>query len=389
MEFALSRSELDFRDEVRAFLAKEWGPPSLEESMLANTSHADPERAIAFRRRLGETGWLSAWWPPEYGGRGRKGMEAFIFAWELSAHGAPYPFFAVNVISRLLMRHGTEEQRQFFLPRISSGDIDFALGFTEPDAGSDLASLKLPAKRVGDTYVINGMKVFTSHVTHCEYVWLATRTDPEAPKHKGVTIFMVPTASPGFSTSPLHVISGGSTNMSYYDNVEVPVFNRFGEENRGWQYVRESMDLDRSVGIQYGYFPTVFTALREKVEEHRDALGERYDVYRARVAELAVDVRAVVLMCLHIGRMLADGEIPHVESSTVKVFGSELRERMAGAWLDLLADLRDEGVESPPSLVDAVERFYVGTRGKLITGGTNEIQRTIIARHLGLPNWTT
>ena len=196
--------------------------------------------------RMGADGWLGIGWPKEYGGQGRTAIEQFIFWDETYRARAPLPIIPINTIGPTIMQFGTDEQKAEFLPKILKGELFFAVGYTEPSAGTDLASLKTRAVREGDEYVIDGQKVYTTHAHDAEYVWLAARTDPDAPrKHKGISIILVPTDAPGFSVTPIYTLGGERTNTTYYDNVRVPVTNRVGPENAGWQLITSQLNHER------------------------------------------------------------------------------------------------------------------------------------------------
>ena len=199
-------------------------------------------------RQIGKDGWLGIGWPKEFGGQGRPATDQFIFFDETRRAGAPFPFVTINTVGPTIMRFGTDEQKSFFLPQILAGELNFAIGYTEPEAGTDLASLRTRAVRDGEEYVINGAKIFTSGADQADYVWLAVRTDPDVPKHKGISILCVPTTSPGFEWSIIHTVGGLTTTQTFYDNVHVPVTNRVGDENEGWRMITTQLNHER-VGL--------------------------------------------------------------------------------------------------------------------------------------------
>jgi alkylation response protein AidB-like acyl-CoA dehydrogenase len=199
-------------------------------------------------RQIGKDGWLGIGWPKEFGGQGRPATDQFIFFDETRRAGAPFPFVTINTVGPTIMRFGTDEQKSFFLPQILAGELNFAIGYTEPTAGTDLASLRTRAVRDGEEYVINGAKIFTSGADQADYVWLACRTDPDVPKHKGISILCVPTTSPGFEWSIIHTVGGLTTTQTFYDNVHVPVANRVGDENEGWRMITTQLNHER-VGL--------------------------------------------------------------------------------------------------------------------------------------------
>ena len=211
----------------------------------------DGEGGDAWRevvRQIGKDGWLGIGWPTEFGGQGRPATDQFIFFDETRRAGAPFPFVTINTVGPTIMRYGTDEQKSFFLPKILAGELNFAIGYTEPEAGTDLASLRTRAVRDGDEYVVNGAKIFTSGADTADYVWLAVRTDPDVPKHKGISILCVPTSSPGFEWSIINTVGGLTTTQTFYDNVHVPVANRVGEENEGWRMITTQLNHER-VGL--------------------------------------------------------------------------------------------------------------------------------------------
>ena len=198
------------------------------------------------RRALGDAGLLGVAWPVEYGGGGLSALEQYIFAEEARRVDAPLPMITLNTVGPTLIQFGTEEQKNKFLPAILKGTVDFAIGYSEPGAGSDLASLRTTAVRDGDDYVINGSKMFTSGAEFADYIWLAARTDPDAKKHKGITVFIVPTDSAGFSWKPLHTMPGVSTYYTFYDDVRVPASSIVLGENEGWKLVTNQLNLERA-----------------------------------------------------------------------------------------------------------------------------------------------
>lgn len=203
-------------------------------------------------RRLGTDGWLGVGWPKEYGGRGLTPMEQFIFFDEAAQAGVPLPLMALNTVGPTIMQFGTDEQKAYFLPKILAGEIDFAIGYSEPEAGTDLAALKTRAVRDGDEYVVDGQKIWTTNGDTADWVWLAVRTDPDAPPHKGITMLLVPTADPGYSCTVINTLASHDTTASYYENIRVPVTRRVGKENEGWRLITNQLNHERVTLAAHG-----------------------------------------------------------------------------------------------------------------------------------------
>ena len=248
MDFQLNEAQQQLQREITAYLERHV-TPSLEAELLAQQEGGGPDthpHYSRFIRQLGRDGWLGLAWPKRYGGQERDAIDQYIFFDTVAGYyRVPIPFLAINAIGSTIMRAGTEEQKDRFLPPLLRGELNIAVGYTEPGAGSDLASLRTKAVRDGDDYVINGQKVFTSLAHFCDYIWLAARTDPAAKKHKGISIFMVDTRLPGVTISPLRTMGGFRTNVTFYDNVRVPKACLIGEENKGWSYINSQLAMER------------------------------------------------------------------------------------------------------------------------------------------------
>ena len=230
------------RKEIRDYY-RELLTPELRSALEEDETGGPVYREVV--GRMGADGWLGIGWPVEYGGQGRTPIEQFIFWDETYRARAPLPMISVNTVGPTLMQFGTEEQKTELLPRILRGELFFGIGYTEPEAGTDLASLQTRAVRDGDEYVINGQKLFTTHAHDADYIWLAARTDPDARKHKGISIILVPTDTPGFSWTPIYTLGGERTNATYYENVRVPVSKRVGPENAGWGLITSQLNHER------------------------------------------------------------------------------------------------------------------------------------------------
>src|SRR3954466_14668561 len=245
MRFQETAEEQSLRRELRDYFTTLLPPDEREKVGAAG------ENATVFRhvvRRLGSDGWLGLGWPKEYGGQARSAREQYIMFDEVQRAGIPFPFVTVNTVAPSLMRFGTEEQKATYLPRILAGELNVAIGYTEPEAGTDLASLRTCAVLDGDEWVVNGSKVFTSGANQADYIWLACRTDPDAPKHKGTSIIVVPTSSPGFKTTPIVTVGSVVTQATYYDEIRVPKDNVIGEVNAGWRLITSQLNHER-VGL--------------------------------------------------------------------------------------------------------------------------------------------
>jgi len=233
------------RKELRAYFA-DLMTPALRAAL--NGDDGEYGEGGAYRdvvRRLGHDGWLALGWPVEHGGGGRSRMDQLIFADEAAMAGVPVPFLTIYTVGPTIMRHGTPLQRADLLPRIAAGEVHFAIGYSEPEAGTDLAALRTRAVRDGDEYVINGQKMWTSLIRYADYVWLACRTDPEAPRHKGLSILIVPTDTPGFSWTPVHTVAGPTTSATYYADVRVPAGALVGVEHQGWRLITDQLNHER------------------------------------------------------------------------------------------------------------------------------------------------
>jgi alkylation response protein AidB-like acyl-CoA dehydrogenase len=328
--------------------------------------------------RMGKDGWLGIGWPQEYGGQGRSAMEQFIFFDEVQRAGAPFPFVTLNTVGPTIMRFGSDEQKAFFLPGILAGEIHFAIGYTEPEAGTDLASLRTRAVRDGDEYVVNGNKVFTSGANAADFIWLACRTDPDAPKHKGISILAVPTSTPGFSWSPIVTVGSVVTTATYYSDVRVPLGNRIGPENEGWRMITTQLNHER-VGL--AAMGGLAQELWGEVEQwSRD--NHRIDLpwVQADLARSFARMEAMKLLNWRMASTLDAGTLGAADSSAVKVYGTEC---LIEVYRLLLGILGPAGYLRPGSpgagLQGRLERAARAAQINTFGGGVNDVQREIVA----------
>ncbi|MFI8853010.1 acyl-CoA dehydrogenase family protein [Streptomyces sp. NPDC053499] len=365
----------------------------------AHTRYQEPAARKRFYRetirQLGRDGWLGVGWPREYGGRGMSAVEQFIFFDEAAQAGVPLPLMALNTVGPTLMRFGTEEQKEFFLPRILSGELDFAIGYSEPDAGTDLASLTTRAVREGDTgtghYIVNGQKIWTTNGDTADWVWLAVRTDPEAKPHKGITMLLVPTGDPGYSCTLITTLASHDTTASYYVNVRVPASRRVGEENGGWKLITTQLNHERVTLAAHGTMAiraledTRRWACETKLSDGRRVIDLGW--VRARLARAHARLEAMKLLNWQMVDALDKGTLTPHDASAVKVYGSEAR-RDVYAWLmevtGAAGPLKDGSAGAV--LGGELERGYRSAVIFTFGGGNNEIQREIISWiGLGMP----
>ncbi|MBZ9641564.1 acyl-CoA dehydrogenase family protein [Streptomyces sp. PSKA30] len=376
------------RTELRAYFA-ELVPDN------AHLRHADRAAQKRFYRetvrRLGADGWLGVGWPEEYGGRGLTPTEQFVFFDEAAQAGVPLPLMALNTVGPTIMQYGTAEQKAYFLPRILSGEVDFAIGYSEPDAGTDLASLKTRAVRDGDQYVVNGHKIWTTNGDTADWVWLAVRTDPNAPAHRGITMLLVPTTDPGYSCTVIHTLAGHDTTASYYENIRVPVSRRVGEENQGWRLITNQLNHERVTLAAHGTMAIrALHDVRRWARQTKLTDGRRViDLpwVRRRLAQTHTRLDALKLLNWQMVSALQDGTLTPQDASAVKVYGSEAR-RDAYAWLMEIVGATGALQEGSAGAVlhGELERGYRSAVIFTFGGGNNEIQREIISWiGLGMP----
>ncbi|MDH6697809.1 acyl-CoA dehydrogenase family protein [Streptomyces griseoviridis] len=342
-------------------------------------------------RRLGSDGWLGVGWPEEYGGRGLTAMEQFIFFDEAAQAGVPLPLMALNTVGPTIMRFGTDEQKEYFLPRVLSGEIDFAIGYSEPAAGTDLAALTTRAVRDGDTYVVNGQKIWTTNGDTADWVWLATRTDPEAPPHRGITMLLVPTSDPGYSCTLINTLASHDTTASYYENIRVPVSRRVGAENQGWRLITNQLNHERVTLAAHGTMAIrALHDVQRWARETKLADGRRVvDLpwVRRLLARTHTRLDALKLLNWQMVNAVQDGTLTPQDASAVKVYGSEARRDAYAALMEIVGAagaLKDGSAGAV--LHGELERGYRSAVIFTFGGGNNEIQREIISWiGLGMP----
>jgi len=387
MDFRFSKEEEEFRKELGEFLDKEL----TEEISRQNWEDKGlgPE-GREFARKLGAKGWLGLGWPKEYGGQGGSPMYEFILVTELARRGAHIP----NDIARLMggptiLRHGSEELKKEFLPRIARGEIEFALGYTEPQAGSDLAALEIRAVEDGDDYIMNGQKMFNTECHYADYHWLAARTDPDAPRHRGISLFVVDMNSPGITLRPIWTMSGERTNEVFYDNVRVPKKRVVGEKNKGFYYIITALNHERlTVYTIERLYPVINSLIQYAKETQYNGKPLAEDpLIRRKLAQMAIDFEVGRMIEYRAYCMICQGLELDYQSGIAKVFSSELRQRLVNIGMQILGHYGQlqEGSKWAPlkGRIDWEYRTsFIGT----LAGGSSEIIRNIIAtRGLELP----
>ncbi|MDE0885109.1 MAG: acyl-CoA dehydrogenase family protein [Myxococcota bacterium] len=389
MELDFTTEQKKFRDELRIYF-KEMMSESLFAELRSDGEGGGPLFRAAMKQ-MGRDGLLGVGWPEEYGGQGRTQMEQFIFADEIQATGFPLPFLTLNTVGPTIMHYGTEEQKAEILPKVLAGEVFFAIGYSEPGAGTDLGSLKTSAKREGDEWVINGQKMWTSLAGYSDFIWLAARTDPEAPKHRGLSMFLVPTTSDGYSRQKIMTVGGVTTNATFYDDVRVPADALIGGENNGWSLITGQLNHERISLTSVG---PIRRTLRDVVEWARETKvdGERVidkAWVRQNLARVYAKVQVVRLMNWKQAWAAQQGSPHPAAASAVKVFGSELNIEAYRAMMEITNSRANIGGDDTGSVIQGrIESAY--RNGLILTfgGGTNEVQRDIIAMAgMGLPHY--
>jgi len=382
----LSEEQRALRDELRVYFA----------DLLAAVKASDLDDEVmgegwkATIRKMGTDGWLGIGWPKEYGGQGRGPIEQLIFLEEAGRAGAPIPLVTLNTVGPTIAHFGTDEQKQRFLPGILAGEIHFAIGYTEPGAGTDLASLQTRAVRDGDEFVVNGQKVFTSGGHEADFVWLACRTDPEAPKHKGISILIVDTTAPGFKWTPINTVAGGYTSATYYEDVRVPASMLVGEENRGWKMITTQLNFER---VALGPSGRIFKSLDGVLawaKATRLADGRRVvdlEWVQTNLARVRAKAEVAELLNWRVAWEQQDSHLNPADASAMKVFGTELRIESADLLLEVIGAAGTLREGSPGAVLQgALERECRGAIVGTFGGGVNEVQREIIVTAgLGMP----
>lgn len=368
------------RDELRDYFARLMTPERVEGLSKGELDGPAYKEVV---RQLGADGWLGLSWPKDYGGQGRDLLDQYIFFDESQRANVPVPFLTTNTVGPTIMAFGTQEQKDFFLPRIVRGDLHFSIGYSEPGAGTDLANLKTTAVRDGDHYVINGQKMWTSLIQHADYIWLACRTDPDAKRHKGLSIIIVPTDAPGFSYTPVHTIGGGYTSATYYDNVRVPVGNVVLGENEGWRLITSQLNHERVALSSAGMVERKINDVRRWAQETKLADGRRVidqEWVQVSFGRLHARLEFLKLLNWKVAWSVTEGTLNPADASAVKVFGSEFYIEAYRALMEVLGQASTLTKDSAGALLGAdLERAMRNTLVLTFGGGTNEIQRDIIS----------
>ena len=341
-------------------------------------------------KQMAEDGWLGIGWPTEYGGQGRSAIEQYIFFDESMRAGAPVPMLTINTVGPTIMQFGTPEQKQFFLPKILAGDIHFCIGYTEPESGTDLASLQTRAVKDGDEYVINGQKIYTSLAGGADYIWLATRTDPEVAKHKGISMFIVPMDTPGIKVVPMHLLGDHNINYTFYEDVRVPAANLVGGENNGWSLITNQLNHERvtlcSSGIvERALGDTTAWAQNTKLADGRRVIDQEW--VQVHLARIYARLEFLKLINWKVAWTATQGHLDVADASTTKVFGTEFYMEAFKLMMEIVGQAGYLTRGSPEAVLAGRLESYARSLVILtFGGGTNEIQRDLIAIFgLGLP----
>ena len=395
MRIAYTPEQERLRQELRAYFAGLM-TPEVRAALSPSDNGAGGDEGLgdgeAYRQvvlQLGRDGWLALSWPAEHGGRGGTMLDQLIITDEAAIARVPVPFLTINTVGPTIMRYGTPEQKAFYLPRIAAGELHFSIGYSEPEAGTDLAALRTTAVRDGEEYVIDGQKMWTSLIQFADYVWLACRTDPAAERHRGLSIVIVPTSAEGFSWTPVRTVAGVTTSATYYSSVRVPVSSLVGEENRGWPLITNQLNHERVALTSAAPVMSALADVRDWAASTRLASGERViDAEWVQLSLARVHAKAEFLKLLN-WRVASGGagSLGPADASATKVFGTEFAVEAYRLLMEVLGASAVVRSGSPGEvLAGRIERAHRSALILTFGGGTNEVQRDIIAAAgLGLP----
>lgn len=381
MYIDLRPAQRAFREEVRAYLGRLVTREVIDEVRSGPGGGGPLYHQVL--QQMGRDGWLGISWPTAYGGQDRPAVEQYLFFDEVQRAGFALPFLTLNTVGPTLMKFGTDSQRERFLPRILAGKCHFSIGYTEPNAGTDLASLTTRAERDGDHYVINGQKVFTSLASYADYIWLAVRTDASVAKHKGISIFMVDTKLPGVEITPIHTLGGHPTYATYYENVRVPADMLVGELNQGWKLITNQLNHERIALSSFGHVARHFEETCEWAKTTRLADGKRVidePWVQINLAKVYAQLETLRLSCFRQAFNIERGVLDPAQASAVKVFSTEGFMTSYRLLLEVAGAAGTHTRSSPDTVLSGwLENMYRGALVLTFGGGTNEVQRDIIA----------
>ena len=387
MEIGYTEEQQALQRELRQYYATLLTPEVEEQLAAGNGIGPDVRRVV---KQMAQDGWLGIGWPKEYGGQGRSAVEQFIFFDESMRAGAPVPMLTINTVGPTIMDFGTPEQREAFLPRILAGDLHFCIGYTEPDAGTDLASLQTRAVRDGDEYIINGQKIFTSLAGDADYIWLATRTNPEVSKHKGISMFIVPMDTPGIRVVPMDLLGTHNINSTFFEDVRVPAANLVGGEDNGWTLITNQLNHERVTLCSSGIIERALADVRAWAQSTKLADGRRVidqEWVQVHLARIHARLEFLKLINWKVAWTATEGHLDVADASTIKVFGTEFYLEAFKLMMEVVGQAAYLTRGAPEAVLAGRLEMYA--RSLIILtfgGGTNEIQRDLIAIFgLGLP----
>jgi alkylation response protein AidB-like acyl-CoA dehydrogenase len=393
MHIGFTEQQQALRTQLRGYFAELMTDERRAELRAGGGEYGSSSPGSAYKeivRQLGADGWLAIGWPEEFGGQARPMIDQLIFTDEAAVAGVPVPFLTINTVGPTIMRYGTEKQKAFYLPRIARGELHFSIGYSEPEAGTDLASLRTRAVRDGDEYVINGQKMWTSLIEYADYVWLAARTDPDATKHRGLSILIVPTTADGFSWTKVHTVAGPGTSATYYADVRVPVDSVVGEEHKGWPLITNQLNHER---VALTSAAPMLESLRQVISWAQDTKlpdGSRVidaEWVRLHLARVHANADYLKLRNWKIASAADAGDLAPADASATKVFGTEFATEGYRLLMEVLGAGAVIRSGSPGALLQGrIERLHRSSLILTFGGGTNEVQRDIVAaKGLGLP----
>ena len=393
MYVALTPEQEQLRSELRAYFDDLVTPERRAALSMATGEFGDATVYKDVIRQLGTDGWLGMGWPEEYGGQNRSMVDQLIFTDAAAVAGVPVPHLTLNTVGPTIMRYGTEEQKDYFLPRIIKGELHFSIGYSEPGSGTDLASLKTRAvlddsAGSGGEWVINGQKMWTSLIQYADWIWMACRTEPDLPRHKGLSMILVPIDSPGFSYTPVHTVAGVHTSATYYEDVRVPAGNLIGERGGGWSLMTSQLNRERVALTSSASLVHSIDLVRHWAQESKRPDGSRViDQEWVQILLGRAHARTEALTLVNWKLASEIDTLSPADASATKVFGSELAVETYRALMEIVGPEAVVEAGSPGAvLAGRLERYYRSALVMTFGGGTNEIQRDIIGYvGLGLP----